>query len=174
MTPPQMSSSSQYPQGIPPQAMPYPPQQTKSGCGCCGCLTGCLVALMIPPLILLVLYFTVDFGKWTDRAMIWGYHEVFRPQVLEPALSGAKPEDKKLGMEVFDHFVDAYDALPESEKKEIRHEIPTFLYYQMNNQKAPPEKVAHLTQFFQNQMEILKKKYPQMPSEIMQQIPQTL
>src|SRR4030095_8830446 len=163
----------QYPQQPPPYAVQtgghptgqpvgHPAgQPTKSGCGCCGCLFGCLAVLLIPPLILLILYFTVDVGKFGDQAMVWTYYNVVRPRVIEPAMKNTTDTQKQQALAVMDHYVEAYQKLPDAERKLIRQEAMTYLYYESQNQKAPPEKVQHLNQFIQSQIQILQQKYPQ-------------
>jgi len=155
----------------PPMATPATPVK-KSGCGCCGCLVGCLAVILIPIIALVVLYFTVDFGKMGDRAADWTYHSVIRPQILEPSLKDLKPEDRAMALDIFDSYVDAYEKLPDVQRKQIREELWNYVYYQSQQQPVPPEKVVHLNQFIQNQMEVLKRKYPQIPDDVMKQLPQ--
>src|SRR5262250_1111669 len=117
-------------------------QPTKSGCGCCGCLFGCLAVLLIPPIILLILYFTVDVGKYGDQAAVWSYYNLVRPQ-MEEKLKSSQDADKQKVLAVTDHYVDAYQKLPDAERKLVRQEALTYFYYESQNQKAPPEKVQH-------------------------------
>ena len=155
----------------PPMATPAP-QTTKSSCGCCGCLGGCFAVILIPIIALIVFYFTVDFGKVGDSTLVWSYRNVIRPQILEPSLKDLKPEEKAMTLDIFDSYVAAYEKLPDQERKQIREELWNYMYYQSQNQPVPPDKVMHLNRFIQTQMEVLKKKYPQIPDDVLRQLPQ--
>jgi hypothetical protein len=148
------------------------PQTKKSGCGCCGCLAGCLAVILLPIIAMMVLYFTVDFGKVGDSSLVWSYRHVVRPQILEPSLKDLKPTDKAMALDIFDSYVDAYEKLPDVERKQIREELWNYVYYQSQDQPVPPEKVMHFNRFIQDQMEVLKKKYPQIPDDVLRQLPQ--
>lgn len=131
---------------------PNPATAKKSGCGCCGCLTGCLLAILIPIGILFALYFTIDFGKMTDHTLVWTYKQVIRPKIIEASLSASlTPEQKNAALQLSDQFVEDYTKLPAEEKKLIRNEALIYLYYDMQNQKAPPEEIVHLTRFIEAQ-----------------------
>jgi hypothetical protein len=140
---------------------PNPATPKKSGCGCCGCLSGCLVALLIPIGILFALYFTMDFGKMTDHTLVWAYKEVFRPKIIEASLSASlSPQEKNAALQLSDQFVEDYLKLPEEEKKLIRREAFTYLYYDMQNQAPPPEEIIHLNRFIETQ----KQKFQDNPA----------
>lgn len=146
-------------------------QPSKSGCGCCGCLFGCILILLIPPLVAVILYFTVDFGKVGDQGLFWAYENVVRPRIEEQLDPSMSPSDKKMVLEITDSFVNAYRNLPSGERKEIRRELLTYFYYNAQNQPPPPEEVRHLNRFVETQMEILKQKYPQLPSDPLRTLP---
>ena len=156
----------------PPTATPMQPQTTKSGCGCCGCFFGCFAIILIPIVLMVVLYFTVDFGKVGDQTLVWGYHNIFRSRILEPSLGGLKPDEKAMALDIFDSYVVAYEKLPDAERKQIRKEAWDYIYHQSQNQPVPPQKVEHLNRFIQNQTEALKRKYPNLPPEILKELPQ--
>jgi hypothetical protein len=149
-----------YPPPYAPPVGQAPSQPTKSGCGCCGCLAGCFALILIPPILFLILYFTVDLGKVGDQTMIWSYYNVVRPRIIEPAMKNASEEEKKRTLLVMDHYVQAYQTLPDAERKLVRQEAFTYLYYQSQNQQPPPEKVAHLNKFIQDQIKTLQSQYP--------------
>lgn len=140
---------------------PHPASPKKSGCGCCGCLVGCLVAILIPIGVLFALYFTLDFGKMTDQALVWSYKEVFRPKIIEASLSASlSTQEKNAALQLSDQFVEDYLKLPEEEKKLIRREAFTYLYYDTQKQKVPPEEIIHLTRFIESQ----KQKFQNNPA----------
>ena len=86
-----------------------PATPNKSGCGCCGCLTGCLFVLFLPFIVMAVLYFTVDFGDLADRAIDISYQQIFRPKIIEPSLSrDLKPLEKQAALQLSDQFIQDY------------------------------------------------------------------
>lgn len=144
------------------------PTSGKSGCGCCGCLSGCLFMLMLPFVILAVLYFTVDMGKMADSGINWWYRDVVRARVLEPSLPASlTPQQKQEALQMADQVVDDYMNLPESEKKLIRSEVLTYIYYDVQNKKPSPTEIMHLTAFIEGQKRKLQNNpiYPLLDSK---------
>lgn len=128
------------------------PPQSRSGCGCCGCLSGCLFMLMLPFVIIAVLYFTIDMGKMADTGLNWWYRDVVRARVLEPSLPASlTPQQKQDALRMADQVVDDYMNLPESEKKLIRSEVLTYIYYDVQKKPIPPAEISHLTNFIDGQ-----------------------
>lgn len=133
------------------------PPQNRSGCGCCGCLSGCLFMLMLPFVILAVLYFTIDMGKMADTGLNWWYRDVVRARVLEPSLPASlTPQQKQEALQMADQVVDDYMNLPESQKKLIRSEMLTYIYYDVQKKPIPPSEIMHLTTFIEGQKRKLR------------------
>lgn len=133
---------------IPNPAMPNPATPNKSGCGCCGCLTGCLFVFLLPFILMGIVYFTVDLGGLADQVIDLSYREIFRPRIIEASLSTSlAPADKQAALKVSDQFIEDYLKLPKEEKRYIRHEAITYLYYDMQNKKLPPSETPHLNNF---------------------------
>lgn len=130
---------------------PNPARPKKSGCGCCGCLFGCLVAFLIPIGILLGIYFTVDFSSMTDQVIDISYRQIFRPKIIETSLSNLKPSEKQAALQLADQFFQDYMTLPKEEKKLIREEILTYIYYDLQNKKVSPDQIPHLNKFIEDE-----------------------
>jgi len=129
-----------------------PATPRRSGCGCCGCLSGCLFMLMLPFLVLAILFFTLDMGKVADQGLHWWYRDVVRARVLEPSLpSSLSPQQKQEALQLADQVVDDYMNLPEAQKKLIRKEALAYFYYDIQNKPVPPSEVMHLTAFIEGQ-----------------------
>jgi len=140
--------------------MPYNPvPKRKSGCGCCGCFTGCLILLLLPPLIFGILFFTLDLGEKVDEAMIYSYYQYGRPAIIQAFDAKMSESERKQSMEVLDSYVEAYHQLPKEDRRLVRKEALVYLFYSAQGKEPPPEKVSNFMRFFDAHLNQLKQKY---------------
>ena len=124
----------------------------KSGCGCCGCMFGCLFIIVAMLGSLVGAYFFLDFGPIIERQLYSSYKGQIRPLIEQKLALKMGPAERQQTMAGLDFVLDEYMKLPEDEKKPLRKEIKLYLWYEIEGQKVPPEKVPHLLQF-QKQVE---------------------
>lgn len=152
-TPPALGSAPN-----PGTTMVYAPKK-KSGCGCCGCLSGCLVLLLLSLGVLAGALFFLDLGKLADQTLLFTYKTAARPLIIESFNPQTSDLERKQALEVMDGYVDAYMNLPAEDKKPIRQEALIFLYHEIQNQKVPNDKVVHLNIFIENTQKNLMNQH---------------
>jgi len=140
---------------------PMVPARKKSGCGCCGCLGGCLLLLLLSVGLLAASVFFLDTGKLVDRGLGFSYYQFARPWIIETISVKSSPEDRQQVIMIADTFVATYLNMSEEEKKPLRKELIQLLYYSSQGKPFGMEKFPHVESLRDQVMKKVLKENPQ-------------
>lgn len=135
------------------------PAKKSKGCSCC--FVGCLFLVVLLIILLIGTYFGFRYSSdiiFSDSVVTWTYQNVARPKIEQMLPSNMSPAEKQTVLAQADQAMSDFATLSVEEKRVLRKEGLTALYYYSQNQIIPPEKIPHLIQFIEKEEKALREK----------------